>query len=219
MRSPRPALARLAHLLGVDHADLHDLAGLPDADLRVLHAHVSQRLFTEGRPQFARIAGLASTLPAPMAGKIAEKFLPPAVAARVAELLEPERARDLVGRLSLAYLADVALALDPGRSRAVVRAIAPDRVGQVACELFRRGHHALLVDFLGAVTVEAFVVVLDTARSEDLVEVLPLVECDDETRAAFAAADPRVRADVQARLALLPAGSASGMQAALGLTA
>ncbi|GEP36589.1 hypothetical protein NPS01_02520 [Nocardioides psychrotolerans] len=217
--SHRPALARLAHLLGVDATDLHELAGVPDPDLRALHAQVSHRLFAEGQHQFTRIAGLASSLPGPMAGKIAEKFLPAPVAARVAELLEPARARDLVGRLSLSYLCDVALALDPERSRGVVRAIAPERVGQVACELFRRGHHALLVDFLGAVTVEAFVVVLEMASPEDLAEVLPLVECDDETTEAFAALDPQVRAVVVARLAQLPAGSAPGLQAALGLPA
>ncbi|WP_341928085.1 hypothetical protein [Nocardioides psychrotolerans] len=216
---PGPALARLAHVLGVKVGDLHDLAHLPEGDLRALHTQVSHRLFTEGEHQFARIAGLASSLPAPMVGKIAERFLPASVAARAAELLDPARARDLVGRFSLAYLSDVALALDPLRSRAVVRAIAPERVGEIAHELLRRGHHLLLVDFLGAVTPEAFAAVLDVAPPADLAQVLPLLECDDATRASFAAADSHVRARLEARLAQLPPDSAAGLQAALGLPA
>lgn len=174
-----PQVARLAHLLGVAPEELHELADVPDADLRVLHGQVSHTMFALGQRQFARIAGLSATLPGAVAGKLAEKFLPPQLAARVAELLEPERARDLVGRVSLPYLADLALALDPVRSRPVVGAIPPARIGQVAGELFRRAEHAVFAEFVGAVDVDALEAALDVATPADLVAVLPLLEWNE----------------------------------------
>lgn len=215
MSTASPALARLAHLLGVAVEELHDLAGVADHELRALHDQVSQRLFVAEQHRFERIAGLSARLPGPMAAKLAESFLPPAVAARVAELLAPERARDLVGRLSLGYLSDVAVALDPRRSRAVVQAIAPERVAAVARELLARRQHLLLVDFLGAVTVASFAAVLDAAEIEDLVALLPLVECDEATTAAFRAASSAARAGIEARLDELPPGTAPALRAAL----
>lgn len=171
-----PQVARLAHLLAVDPALLADLADVPADDLRALHGQVSQTMFAQGQRQFARVAGLSSTLPGPVAARLAEKFLPPQLAARVAELLDPGKARDLVGRVSLPYLADLALALDPVRARPVIRAIPAARLGEVAGELFRRGEHAIFAEFVGAVDVAALEAALDVARPSDLVAVLPLLE-------------------------------------------
>lgn len=142
---------RIARLLGVESTDLEYLREVPEAELRVLHDQVARAVFAGGEQRMAKVAGLSRSIPAPLAGRLAERFLPPLVAARVAELLEPERARDLVGRVSVPYLADLAVALDPVRARPVVRAIPPERIGQVAGELFARGEHALMAEFVTSV--------------------------------------------------------------------
>ena len=111
--SNQPQLAQIARLLGVEPTELHGVDVVPDDDLKLLHDQIANRLFTDKRRRFARLAGLSQTIPGPIAGKLAEKFLPPAGGALAAELLEPAKARDLVNRVSLRYLGDLAMALEP----------------------------------------------------------------------------------------------------------
>ena len=113
---------RIARLLDVDAAEVTGLDDIPEADLAILHDQISNALFADGRAQFASVASLSKLLPGAVAGKLAEKFLPAVLAARVAELLEPSRARDLVNRVSVRYLGELALVLDPVRSKPVVQA-------------------------------------------------------------------------------------------------
>jgi hypothetical protein len=177
--SPHPGLGQIARLLGVDASELHGLDTVSDDDLKALHDQISNRLFTDKRRRFARLAGLSQTIPAPIAGKLAEKFLPPAGGALAAELLEPAKARDLVGRVSLKYLGDLAIALDPVRSQHVVRAIPAARVGEVARELFGRKEYAAMAEFVGAVELDALFAALNVATPHDLIAVVPLLTWND----------------------------------------
>lgn len=166
--SPRAALeTRLAGVLGVERADLPDLTEVPDEDLRTLHDQVRRSVFAESEHRFARIAGLASVLPGPVAARIAEKFLPPVIAARVAELLEPARARDLVRRLPVRYLASVAAALDPARSQTVVQSLSAERIREVSRELLDRGDHDVLGRLATAVSADQLDVVVDEVRATE----------------------------------------------------
>lgn len=172
-------LGQIARLLGVDTNELHGLDAVPDHDLKALHTQISDRLFADKRRRFARLAGLSQTIPGPIAGKLAEKFLPPAGGALAAELLEPDKARDLVGRVSLRYLGDLAIALDPVRAQRVVRAIPAARVGEVARELFGRNEYRATAEFVGAVEVDALFAALGAATPHDLLAVVPLLEWND----------------------------------------
>ena len=194
MTSPRsPQLGRIARLIVVDPDELTGLDGVPDDDLRRLHDQIGETYFAEGRPVFARVAGLSKVLPAVVAGKLAERFLPPHFAARTAELLEPPRARDLVSKVSVPYLAELSLSLDPTRSRPVVRALPPGRVGEVATELFRRREYAAMAELVGTVSPEALAVVLDAASGRDLLTVVPLLVWTDEIATVVAnIADPKI---------------------------
>ena len=187
-----PQLSRIARLLGVDVDVLTSLEGLgdvPAADLRVLHDQMSEAIHRGGRAGFASVATLAAKLPGPVAGRLAERFLPPVLAARVCEHLDPERARDLVARVSLPYLADVALALDPIRSQAVVAAIPAERVGLVASALFARGEHAAMAEFVRVVSPPALRAALLAASTPDLLEIAPLLEWSDDLDEVVAGLD------------------------------
>ncbi|TPG25552.1 hypothetical protein [Mycolicibacterium hodleri] len=177
--SHNPQLVRIALLLGVDTSELEGLQSVPDDDLKTLHAQIGNRLLADKRRRFARVAALSQTIPGPIAGKLAEKFLPPAGAALAAELLEPAKARDLVGRVSVRYLGDLAIALDPVRAQDVVRAIPPARVGEVARELFDRKEYAAMAEFVSAVEVEALFASLGVATPHDLLAVVPLLAWND----------------------------------------
>lgn len=179
MTAPRPELVAIGRVLGVEVDELHGLDGVSDDDLSVLHGHIANRLSADKRRRFARVAALAQSIPGPIAGRLAEKFLPPAGGALAAELLEPAKARDLVGRVSLAYLGDLAIALDPVRAQDVVRAIPAARVGEVAQELFNRREYAAMARFVGAVEVDALFATLGVATPHDLLAVVPLLTWND----------------------------------------
>ena len=151
-RAGSPQLARIARLVHTDIADLDDLAGIDDTDLRTLHDQIAESYFGAGRESFARVAGLSKALPGAVAGKLAQRFLPPHLAAQVAVLLEPAKARELVSKVSLPYLADLSLSLDPTRATPILQAVPAERIGEVAAELFRRGDYAAVAEFAGSVT-------------------------------------------------------------------
>jgi hypothetical protein len=174
-----PQIGRIARLLHLDPDQVRGLDEVPDADLRVLHDQISKTLFGDAQQRFARIAALSKTIPGPLAGVLAQKFLPPVMAARVAEMLDPAKARDLIGRVSVTYLAEIALALDPVRSKPVVQKLPPEPIGKVARELFGRQEYAAMAEFVGTVTVEALFAAFEVATPYDLLAVVPLLEWND----------------------------------------
>lgn len=176
---PNPQIGRIARLLRLDPNEIQGLDDVPAADLRELHDQISRTLFADGQRQFARVAGLSRTIPGPVAGVLAEKFLPPVMAARVSELLDPAKARDLIGRVSVGYLADIALALDPVRSKPVVQKLPPEPIGKVAHVLFGRQEYATMAEFVGTVTVDALYAAFAVATPHDLLAVVPLLEWND----------------------------------------
>jgi hypothetical protein len=206
MRGPAPVhatspqIGRIARLLKLDPAEVTGLEEVPDADLRILHDQISERLFGDAQRQFARVAALSRTIPGPLAGVLAEKFLPPVMAARVAEMLDPARARDLIGRVSIKYLAEIALALDPVRSKPVVQKLPPEPIGRVAKELFGRQEYAAMAEFVGTVTVEALVAALEVATPHDLLAVVPLLEWNDNLDKVIAELPQRQVTDIATSL-------------------
>lgn len=174
-----PQIGRIARLLRLDPAEVTGLEGVPDADLRILHDQISKRLFGDAQRQFARVAALSKTIPGPLAGVLAEKFLPPVMAARVSEMLDPAKARDLIGRVSVDYLVEIALALDPVRSKPVVQKLPPEPIGKVAKALFARREYAAMAEFVGTVTTEALMAAFEVATPQDLLAVVPLLEWND----------------------------------------
>lgn len=179
MSAPSGASAqinRLAHLLGVPVSEVAGLDGVPAEELRNLHRQISDAMFGPGRPRFARIAALSERLPASASGRLAERFLPPVLAAQVSVELEPAKARELVNRVSLDYLAELSAALDPSRCAEVVRALPPQRVGQIAGALFARHEYAALAEFAGVIDADGLRAALDAGGADDLLALVPLLE-------------------------------------------
>lgn len=151
------ALQKLAHTLGVDAAELTALPGLaelPADDVRLLRSQIAEALFQADRPHFARMASLSSSVPIALAAKVTQHALPPLLAARTAELVDPDRAAELVQRLSDGYLADVSAALDASRAPEVVARIPAERIGKVAAELARRQEWVVIGGFVTQISAE-----------------------------------------------------------------
>jgi len=188
-------LQKLAHQVGVDATDLGFLTSVPADDLRALRGQIGEALFQADKHYFAKVAGLSKNIPAPIAAKVTEFALPPLIAARVAELLEPNKAVDLVGRISGSYLAKVAAAMDPGRAPHIIEKIPPDKVALVGAELAKQGEWVVIGGFVSTVTNDGLhasvgvftgeqllrigFVLDDTSRLADIAEMLTDKQVDE----------------------------------------
>jgi hypothetical protein len=146
---------KLAHTLGVAPEHLDGLRAVPAEDLRTLRNQIAEALFRADRARFAKVAALSKAVPVAVAAKLTEHAFPPLLAARTAELVDPQRAGELVARLSDDYLADVSAAMDPARAREVIAAIPAERIARVGAELARREEWVVIGGFIDQVSGDA----------------------------------------------------------------
>lgn len=215
-------IQKLAHTLGVGPERLSGLSGVPAADLRTLRAQTAAALFEADRARFAKMAALSKAVPVAVAAKLTEFALPPLLAARTAELIEPRRAADLVARISDGYLADVSSAMDAARAAEVVAHLPVDRVTKVGAELARRGEWVVIGGFVAQVSVEALAATVrvfdgeqllrigfvldDKARLEDVAELVTDAQIDETLAAADSHGLWRELDDLLAHLSVERAG-------------
>jgi hypothetical protein len=177
--SGSPEIRKLAHTLGVQPERLDALAGLPPADLHALRKQINHALFEADKAHFAKVAALSKAVPVAVAAKLAEHALPPLLAARTAELIDPHRAVDLVARLSDGYLADVSAAMDAARAPDVIRGIPADRVAKVAAELAQRREWVVIGGFVAVVSKPALAASVRAFNGEQLLRIGFVLEDKD----------------------------------------
>jgi hypothetical protein len=201
MSTSTAELRKLAHQLGVETSRLEFLADVPAEHLRVLRQRIGDYLFEADRHHFTKVAGVSKLVPAAIAAKVTEFALPPLIAARTAELLDPAKAADLVGRMSDGYLADVSAAMDPTRAPDVIARIPPEHVAKVGAELARRGEWVVMGGFVSMVSGPALrasvagldgeqllrigFVLDDLSRMDDIVAMLTDAQLDGMLAAAI----------------------------------
>lgn len=176
VRDPVAERRKLAHTLGVEPDRLGMLDGIPAEDLRVLRQQIGEALFRADRHHFVRIAALSKAVPAAVAAKLTEATLPPLLAARTAELLEPARAVEMVDRLSDRYSADVAASMDATRAAEVVAAIPPEKVARVAAQLARRHEWVVMGGFVTQVSDRALRAAVAKLDGEELLRISFVLE-------------------------------------------
>jgi flagellar motility protein MotE (MotC chaperone) len=194
-------ILKLAHQLGVPTAQLDFLGPVAPDELRALRGQIGDALFRADKHHFSKVVAVSRIVPGALAAKITEHALSPLIAARTAELLDPPRAVDMVGRLSERYLADVSAAMDPSRAPEVLSQIPPDRVAAVGLELARRGEWVVMGGFVSVVStaaLKASVAVLtgeqllrigfvldDMSRLDDIADILTGEQLDEMLAAAI----------------------------------
>lgn len=175
MRSDAPAaeaeLRKLAHVLDVPESSLSMVAGLPVEDLRTLRTQVGEALFQADRPAFARVAALSKLVPTAVAAKLTEVALPPLLAARTTELLDPGRAAELVARISPGYLSRVAAHLDAARAPEVIAAMPASTIVAVGTELASRQEWVVIGSFVSVVTPEGLSASVAAFTGEQLLRI------------------------------------------------
>ncbi|GLZ36841.1 hypothetical protein [Actinokineospora sp. NBRC 105648] len=189
----RAEIAKLARLLGDDPERFHYLLDVPEADLRRLREQATDVLFGANQALFERIGAASKLVPAALTASIAQRSFGALLSARVAGVLEPARAVDLAGRLSVGFLADVAAELDPRRVAGVLAVLPVARMLEVARELVRRGDHITMGRFVGQLPPPALRATVETLAAEDLLRTAVYSEVADRFAELFAmVADDRL---------------------------
>lgn len=158
---------KLARLLGTSPKALEYLNPLTAAQLRELRERLSEAEFARTRPKFQRIAQAAKLLPNSLTAVIGEKVFGAMLCARVAGLMPAERAIELASKMSDAFLADVAVELDPQSAREVISAIPTKRVVAVALILVGRGDYITMGRFVGYLSEEVIGAAMNAVTSDE----------------------------------------------------
>jgi len=124
----RAEVLRLARLLDRDPDELAYLEALGPADLRALRRRVTETLYDAHDGALRRLAAAGRLLPGALTATLAQRAFGPLLSARLAGLLDLDRAVDVAGRLPPPFLADVAGEMDPRRASALIASISPELI-------------------------------------------------------------------------------------------
>jgi hypothetical protein len=175
----RAEILKLARLLERDPATLDYLADVPPEDIRALREGVTEVLFSAHNGVLNRLAAASRLLPTPLVAAIGERAFGATLSARMAGLLDPERAVDMAGRLPVGFLADVAVQIDPRRASEVIARIPPQQIAAISHELIARGEHVTMGRFVGHLQPAAIAAALPAMTDADLLEVAFVLENKD----------------------------------------
>ena len=140
---------KLARLLGTTTESLDYLNPLDAAQLRELRERLSEAEFARTRPMFQKLTQASRLLPNALVALMGEKVFGAVLCARIAGLMPADRAIELSMKMSDAFLADVAVELDPQSARDVIAAMPSKRVVSIALILVARGDYITMGRFVG----------------------------------------------------------------------
>jgi hypothetical protein len=175
----RAEILKLARLLRRSPEELAYLEEVPANDVRQLRDQVTDVLFTAQGPALARLAAASKVLPIRVVATIGERAFGPVLAARIAGMLDPQRAVEMADTMPIEFLADVAVELDPRRASDVISRIAPARVAAITRELLRRGEVVTMGRFVGHLHDEAVRAAFGELDDKSLLQVAFVLESKD----------------------------------------
>jgi hypothetical protein len=181
----RAELLRLGRLLGHEAEQLDYLAGVPAAELKALRNQITDVLFAENQ-LLNRIAAATKIVPAGLAASLSERVFGAVLSARLAGLVDTDKAVELAGRLPIPFLADIAVELDPRRAGPVLARIPAAQVAAVAKELLRRGEYVTMGTIVGHIPDESVAAALAFADALSLLQVALVLENKDDLSRLFA---------------------------------
>ena len=167
---------KLARLLGRDPARLAYLERLPPDDLRLLRDGVTEALYDAHGGSLRRLAAASRLLPAGLTATIGQRAFGPLLSARLAGMLDTDRAVEVAAKLPPPFLADVAVELDPRRASDLIAKIAPALIGQVTGELVARREYVTMGRFVGHLGDEAVAAAVSAMDDEAVLQVAFVLE-------------------------------------------
>lgn len=175
-RAVQAEILKLARLLQRNPDQLTYLQQVPFDDLCRLREQVTETLFTQHEAVLRRLAAASRLLPVSLVASLAENTFGPVLAARIAGLLDAERADEVGANLPTAFVADIATELDPRRAHAVIARIPAERIRLVTKELARRKEYVTMGRFVGHLDDEALAGAINELSDDDLLETFVVME-------------------------------------------
>jgi hypothetical protein len=167
----RAEVLKLSRALGCPTDELEFLASHPPAELAELRHATARALQEEHAPALSRAVSASRLLPAGLTARVSEQMLDPALAARMATQMPPDRAAKVVDHLSTEYLADVAQILDPAGARGIVERMSDELVLEVADVLLGREEYLSLARFVDVASDTVVAAVLSEVADEQLLHL------------------------------------------------
>jgi hypothetical protein len=172
---------KLARLLGVSAEALDYLQPLDAHQLRQLRERLSEVEFNQARPMFQRVTLASKLLPNALVALIGERIFGAVLCARIAGLMPADRALDLALKMPDAFLADVAVELDPRSAKDVIARMPAKRVVAVGLILVQRGDYITMGRFVGYLSSQVIKAAMDAVTSDEaLLRTAFFVESKDK---------------------------------------
>lgn len=172
----RAEILKLARLLQRDPDQFSYLRTVPPGDLRLLREQITDRLFTAQERALRRLVAASKLLPVGLVANLGQSTFGPMLSARIAGLLDPDRAVDIAARMPSEFLAEIAIELDPRRASRVIAGIPPQQISEITGELARREEYVTMGRFLGHLNDEALTAAVTALDDQALSETVFVIE-------------------------------------------
>ena len=169
-------IMKLARLLGREPEQLAYLEAVPAGDLRTLREQITETLFAAHEAQLRRMAAASRLLPTGLVASLGQSTFGAMLSARIAGLLDVDRAVEIGGKMPTEFLADVAIELDPRRASDVIAGIPPRQIHDITVELARRKEYVTMGRFVGHLGDDALSAALDALDDEALSKTMFVTE-------------------------------------------
>lgn len=165
-------LERLALLLRCRPRQVDFLRRFSATEIRALRLAVSERMYQDHRATYARIAAASRLLPMKVTAPLAQRMLPARVSAGVVASLPPDQASSMSQRMSVDYVSDVSMYLQPVLARPVLTRLPVEVIVQVAAVLQEREDFNTMGEIVAALSDEQILAVVEAIEdAETLVQV------------------------------------------------
>jgi hypothetical protein len=169
-------VVKLARLLQREPEQLAYLERLSIEDLRALREQITETLFTAHEGALSGLVAASKLLPVGLVASLGQSTFGPMLSARIAGLLEPDRAVDIAAKMQTEFLVEVATELDPRRASAVIAGIPSARIFEITSELAARGEYVTMGRFVAHLSDESLSAALRALDDEALSQTMFVLE-------------------------------------------
>lgn len=160
-------LVKLGLLLGVPSTELSFLESLPLPTLIKVRALTTDKLFGDGRKLFQKLASASKLLPTGITATIGEKAFGAMLCARIASEMPYQRAVELADKMTIPFLAQVTIELDPRRVKDIIQNMPLAKLRAVATELLAEKHYVIMGGFVGFMLPAQLKIILQDVSTEE----------------------------------------------------
>jgi hypothetical protein len=144
--------------------------------LRILREQVTETLFTAHESALRALVAASKLLPSGLVASLGQSTFGPMLSARVAGLLEPNRAVEIAAKMQTEFLAEVATELDPRRASELIAGIPSNRIFEITVELASRREYVTMGRFVAHLSDESLTAAVMALDDEALSETMFVLE-------------------------------------------